>query len=317
MIIRELHGPSPTDLESLYTLAAGGLRFDLFSPDLLEEKLFRNPRPTDDPTVASSAARFGAGERYTLLAAFADDVLAGFMQVVSRPWQQRGWLGLFATAEDHRRRGVATALMDRALSMLQTDGAKSIEAIGIPGNYFAPGLDPRYTAALCLLEKRGFEKYGDCANLIADLSAPFETEAEESRLASVGVEVRRAARSDDARLDAFFAENFGVEWRFECELALRNDIPALHLALRDDKIIAFSAHSSQNREWGFFGPMGTAPGARNDGCGRVLLWRCLNDLRSDGHTTSIIPWVGPTGFYAKYTPCRVERVYWRYRKIIG
>jgi GNAT superfamily N-acetyltransferase len=94
------------------------------------------------------------------------------------------------------------------------------------------------------------------------------------------------------------------------------DPPAVHLALRDDRIVAFSAHSAQNREWGFFGPMGTTPAARGHGLGAVLLMRCLEDLRKAGYGRAVIPWVGPIAFYAANVPCRVERVYWRLRTAV-
>lgn len=306
----------PEQLEDLYAIAADALRFDLFSPELLEEKLFRNPRPTAQLSPAD-ATRFGAGEDYDLLVAAAGAQVLGFLQLVTRPWQRRGWIGLFAVAAGQRRRGVARALLDEAVARCAAAGAQTIDLLGIPGNYFAPGLDPRYTAALCLLEKSGFERFGDCANLVADLTRTFDTARETGRLAAARVEVRRATRADDRLLDAFFAEHFGQEWRFECELAQRNSPSALHLALRDGRLLAFSAHSSQNREWGFFGPMGTDPAERQAGCGRVLLWHCLNDLREQGHTSAVIPWVGPIGFYARHAVCRVERVFWRLRKTLA
>ena len=150
-------------------------------------------------------------------------------------------------------------------------------------------------------------------NLIGDLSERFDTADEEQRLREAGIEVRRATPKDNTLLDAFFEKDFGAGWRLEVSLAMRNDPPALHLALRDDEIIAFSAHSTQNREWGFFGPMGTTPAARGLGLGRVLLWHCLNDMHDAGHPITVIPWVGPIAFYQQWAGCRVERVFWRYR----
>ncbi|HRX83481.1 MAG TPA: GNAT family N-acetyltransferase [Phycisphaerae bacterium] len=288
-----------TALAELHALAQAALPLDRFSRDLLAEKLFANPQP-DITSYRTYAAR-------------AEGRLVGFMQSVVNPAERRGWIGMFAVADGVRRRGVATALLERALGELRLLGADEVEVLAIPGNYFTPGLDPRYTEALCFLERRGFTRFKDCANLEADLSAPFPTEADEQRLAAAGVTIRRAARDDDKRLDAFFDEAFGAGWRLESELAMRNDPPALHLALRGERVIAFSGHSSQNREWGFFGPMGTLPETRGLGIGRVLLRHCLNDLRAAGHRTSIIPWVGPIAFYAYHADCRVTRVFWRYR----
>lgn len=286
-------------LAELHGLAAAALPFDRFSRELLAEKLFFNPEP--------QAMRFG------VVATRSAGRITGFMQWAVKPQERRGWVGLFAVAEPLRRHGVASALLAHVLGELRAAGAEEVEALAIPGNYFTPGLDPRYTAALCFLERRGFDRFKDCANLLTDLSEPFATEEDEARLAREGVEIRRATRSDGALLDAFFAEAFGAAWRLEAELAMRNDPPALHLALRGGRVIAFSGHSSQNREWGFFGPMGTLPETRGLGIGRVLLRRCLNDMRDAGHRTSIIPWVGPIAFYAYHAGSRLSRVFWRYR----
>lgn len=286
------------DLPVIYDLAKAALLLDSFSPALLEEKLFRNPHPDDYAWATYLAESEGR--------------LVGFMQSVARPAAAKAWLGLFAVDARFRRRGIAAALSQRVKEGWPA-GIAEVEVLAIPGNYFAPGLDPRYTEALCFLERLGFERFKDCVNLRADLSRHFDTSVEEERLAGKDIEIRRARPDDDPLLDAFFAEHFGDDWRFEAGLGMYNEPPGLHLALRDGRIIAFSAHSTQNREWGFFGPMGTAPEARGLGIGRVLLWHCLNDLRDAGHPTSVIPWVGPITFYQRWAGCRVERVFWRYR----
>ena len=286
------------DLPALYELAHGTLAHDTFSPDLLAEKLFKERRPEQF--------------RWQVHIAEAQGKAIGLMQSVTRPAAHKAWIGLFAVAPGFRRRGIARTLFQEAREQWPEETAE-VEALAIPGNYFAPGLDPRYTEALCFLERLGFERFKDCVNLIADLSQRFDTTADEKRLAGESIHVRRADRGDDALLDAFFAEQFGEDWRFEVGLTMENDPPTLHLAMQNDRIIAFSAHSTQNREWGFFGPMGTTPAARGKGLGRVLLWRCLNDMFDAGHRTSVIPWVGPIAFYQQWAGCRVDRVFWRYR----
>ncbi len=318
MTIAALTAQSPSTLHRLFSAA---LRFERFSPELLHEKLFENPRPGVD--------------EYTVYGAFDGDDLIGAMQSVARPRDGRAWLGLFAVAERHRRHGVATQLFEAVTAAWRAANIREAEALAIPGNYFVPGLDPRYTPALCLLERFGFSRFKDCVNLIADLGRaawkaaapdadrmsavrpgprdPFATTDDEQKLAEQGVTIRRATADTDPLLDAFFTEHFGADWRLEVERARRISPPGVHLALADGRVIAFAAHSAMNREWGWFGPMGTAPQAEGRGIGRVLLRRCLADLREAGHATAIIPWVGPIGFYARHVPCRVHRVYWRYK----
>ncbi len=286
------------DLPALYELARRALVLDRFSPELLSEKLFENPRP-DEFT-------------WKVYLAESKNQPAAFMQSVTRPAARKAWIGIFAVDARQRRSGIASALFQHARADWPAD-TEEVEVLAIPGNYFAPGLDPRYTEALVFLERLGFERSKDCANLTANLAERFDTSAEQHRLTSAGIEIRRAKVNDDSLMDAFFAEHVGEDWRFEAGLAMDNEPPGLHLALKDGRTIAFSAHSSQNREWGFFGPMGTAPEARGLGVGRVLLWHCLNDLRDAGHRTAVIPWVGPIAFYQQWAGCRVDRVFWRYR----
>lgn len=290
----------PSDLQAIHALVTEVRTRDSVSVEQLAEKLFHNPCPRRY-VYQSWVARDG-------------DRMVGMMQMVRRPEDHRGWLGLFVVARESRQRGVATAIWRHLESAFRDADVTEVEALAIPGNYLLPGLDPGYTEALCFLESQGFERFRDCANMMAVLDHPFDTRADEDRLNSDGVTIRRAEAADEPLLDAFFSEHFGPDWRMEAALAMNNDPPGLHLALAENRIIAFSGHSSQNREHGFFGPMGTAPEARGKGIGRVLLWRCLNDLRDGGHRTAVIPWVGPISFYARHAGCRVERVFWRYRK---
>lgn len=291
-----------SDLTALYGLAWPALALDRFSPALLAEKLFTPRRPAEFTWRVYVAEDRGRP--------------IGLLQSVVRAAAGKAWIGLLAVAPEWRRRGVATALLEHAQAAWPA-GVREVEVLAIPGNYFAPGLDPRYTEALCFFERRGFERFRDCVNLVGELDRAFDTRADEQRLAAAGVELRRARRGDEPLLDAFFAEHFGDDWRFEAGLGLEVDPPGLHLALAGGRIVAFGAHSTQNREWGFFGPMGTAPAARGQGLGRVLLWRCLNDLRAAGHRTALIPWVGPIAFYHRWAGCRVARVFWRYRRTRG
>ncbi len=293
--IRDAH---PDDLSVLHELLSAALTLDSFSPELLAEKLFSQARPNE--------------YTWSTLIAEHDRRPVGMLQSVVNPPRHRAWVGLFAVAADCRRQHVATHLFEHARQQWGA-AVESVEVLTIPGNYFVPGLDPRYTSALAFLQRLGFERFNDCVNLCTPLDHEFDTASAERELAERGVQVRRARPDDGPVLDTFFDENFGPDWRYEVGLSHANNPPTLHLAFRDEQLIAFSAHSSQNREWGFFGPMGTTPAARGLGIGRVLLWHCLNDLRAAGHRTALIPWVGPIAFYHQWAGSVVDRVFWRYR----
>lgn len=293
------HRPgTPDDLPALFELLRTALPGRAFSPELLAEKLWRRPWP-DAACMRVHAAWSGSG-------------LVGMLQSIVRPAVARAWIGLFAVDPSCRRRGIASALLDLARNDWTTD-IDEVHVLGVPGNYFAPGVDAGLLGAHALLLRFGFENTRDCANLIVDLDRPFEQDRELDRLKQGGLEIRRAVQRDAASLEVFFASHFGADWGIEAGLALRNEPPTLHLALRDGKVIAFAAHSTQNREWGFFGPMGTTPEARGCGVGRVLLRCCLNDLLAAGFRRALIPWVGPVDFYVRAANARVDQTFRRYR----
>ena len=50
--------------------------------------------------------------------------------------------------------------------------------------------------------------------------------------------------------------------------------------------------------------------------GGILLYMCLNDMKNQGFSNSIIPWVGPIGFYSNYADAKISRVFWRYEKVL-
>jgi predicted GNAT family acetyltransferase len=62
--------------------------------------------------------------------------------------------------------------------------------------------------------------------------------------------------------------------------------------------------------------MGTSEEARGKGIGAILLKRCLKDIKESGLDQSIIPWVGPIGFYYEKVGAEVSRVFWNYSKEI-
>ncbi len=290
---------SPKDLEELHPFLSQALEYDSFSPDLLHQKLFFNPHPGRDVYHTLLARRSGR--------------LIGAMQHVLRPDAGLAWLGLFAVEQDHRRQGVARKLFDAVIHAWKPKSVRGGELMTIPTNYLLPGIDPRYTPAVCFVESAGFVSKGPRANMRCLLDRDLATDKEEAALADEGIEIRRAQTGDWYLIEQFFARQFGEGWLCETGMGMANRPPTVHLAIRDREIIAFAAHSTMNQEWGNFGPMGTTEPCRGKGIGRVLLFRCMSDLRAAGFRSAVIPWVGPYRFYCRLLDCRIERVLWQYR----
>lgn len=198
----------------------------------------------------------------------------------------------------------------------------TVNVAGLPPNYTAPGIDPRYTDAYVFLERRGYKRTGQAFNMSCDLRrSDWDTREEEERLRSAGIIVRRAGRDDQEAAFAFLRAHFAGWLREVAACYLREPI-GLHIALdatagEPMPIAGFAAHDGNNPGMAWFGPMGTDPAYRGRGIGRVLLRRCLADQRAEGHTHSIIPWVGPLSFYWQHCGAVVSRIYWQMEKKLG
>jgi ribosomal protein S18 acetylase RimI-like enzyme len=265
--------------------------------------------------AAGGAAAAGAalsGEPVSVTGAKVIGVVLGS---VSHRDRSIGHIDLVAVDPQERRRGVARALVSRIEGALAGLGAGDVVIAGNAPYYAWPGIDVRYTPAICAAMAFGFEQDQPAWNMTVDFTrtTPEPTAAAETRLAAEGITVRRATVDDVPALVRFTLANFGEGWAGEITHSVGRDQAGCHLALaKDGSLLGFAAYGSSRPSW--FGPMGTAPAARGLGVGAVLLRRCLADQQAAGHTRIEIGWVGPLPFYAKAAEARVERVFLLYRK---
>ncbi|MGW0436725.1 GNAT family N-acetyltransferase [Micromonospora sp. NPDC003197] len=261
-------------------------------------------RPTDGRTAG--------------LVAMVDDTVVGVaLSSISAKDPAWGHVDLLAVRPSARRRGIGRALLTRTEEELAKRGATEVRLAGNPPYYAWPGIDVRYTPAICTALKLGYEQDRTAWNMTADLSyddspALRSTAPAEERLAAAGITVRQATPEDVPTLAALIGEHFGGAWTDEVTHAINRADGGCHLAVRDGELLGFAAYGSSRPTW--FGPMGTAPAAEGLGIGSVLLRRCLRDQRAAGHEQAQIGWVGPVPFYSGSAGARIERVFFLYRK---
>ncbi|MFI5932570.1 GNAT family N-acetyltransferase [Actinoplanes sp. NPDC051494] len=237
-----------------------------------------------------------------------NEVIGVVLGSVSHRDPSIGHVDLIAVDPRERRRGVGRALLARVEGALAGLGAGDVVLAGNAPYYAWPGIDVRYTPAVCAAMALGFEQDQQPAwNMTVQL-----TETPEPQIAP-GVTVRRAALDDVPMLIAFALANFGEGWAGEIAHSVGRARAGCHVAFdKDGAMLGFAAYGSSRPSW--FGPMGTDPAARGLGIGNLLLHRCLADQRAEGHDRVQIGWVGPLPFYAKAVGARVERVFLQYRK---
>ena len=227
-----------------------------------------------------------------------------------------GYIKLICVDSNEQRKGFARKLYENIEQKMRNNGVKQIRIYESYPNYFMPGVDPFYTEAVCFFEGLGYKKIGDTSNLATDLSLQsFDTKSEEKKLLDKGIIFRRAEIIDKEKIINWLQEKFPA-WIGEVLAAYQNSPITVFICEHDGKLIAFSAHEGNNKGTGWFGPMGTDTQLRGKGIGGILLKKCLNDMKKMGFMKAIIPWVGPIPFYMRHAGSKVERVFWRYEKIM-
>lgn len=227
-----------------------------------------------------------------------------------------GHVELFAVAPSHRGQGIGRSLLRALESSHRADGCVEVVVQGRPPSYAWPGIDVRYTAAVCLVEREGYERFTDARNMDVALSPEVvDATADEARLAAAGISVRRLEASDEPSIRPWL-DTWGGSWRGEAMLTLANSPVSCHVALSSSgEWLGFAAHGV-NRPL-IFGPMGTAETARRHGIGAVLLKRCLADQLAAGLEVAEIGWVGPHCFYTRAVGARFSRIFWLFRKSLA
>ncbi|MFI7217656.1 GNAT family N-acetyltransferase [Micromonospora maritima] len=288
--------------------------------DLCRRSLDLPEDAAEAAAVVTTLADRAAADRTVLrLGAVRDGSLVGVLVGSRSATDPRlGHVDLAAVAPAERRQGVGGALLAEAEARLAALGATELLLAGNPPHYAWPGIDVRYTPAVCAASRLGFRQDRTAWNMTAELTegspALRSTEAAEQRLAGRGVTVRRAGPADLPALAAFARATFGGTWDGELAGSLGRPDAGAHLAERDGEVLGFAAWGSARPSW--FGPMGTAPAAEGSGIGGVLLRRCLRDQAAAGIGAAQIGWVGPVPFYSGAAGARIERVFFLYRKAI-
>lgn len=239
---------------------------------------------------------------------------------------ERMHLELLAVSPGRRRQGVGRSLVRELVDRARDAGCGELVVKGNPPWYCWPGVDVRYTAAVCLFTSEGFEQVDQMMNMAATLRGQGElldTTEDEQRLAADGIGVRRLQASDVESLRPWLA-GWGGSWEAEALGALRFDPVRCHLAYWEDGSEPAQPAREGGRWLGFaawgvnapsvFGPMGTAEAARGRGIGSVLLRRCLADQYVDQFDLAEIGWVGPVAFYSRTVGAYINRIFWSYRK---
>lgn len=240
------------------------------------------------------------------LVAERDGRIVGFLLAVTRgtPMQgldndpDDGWITVFFVDPDYRGQGIGRMLLDRGRAHIAGRGRRRVSVSPYAPNYFWPGVDTaRYPAAVAFLTRHGFEVlYTPVAmdfNLVG-YSIPADVLEMQRRREQEGY--RFGALRDDqisAVLD-FNTRYFSADWARAIREALLRGVPRARVlvASRGVAIAGFCLYGGYDGVAERFGPFGVDPNLRRSGLGKVLLYRCLDQMRSQGLHNAWFLWTG-------------------------
>ncbi|MBV8693645.1 MAG: GNAT family N-acetyltransferase [Actinobacteria bacterium] len=204
--------------------------------------------------------------------------------------------------------GRGRRLLDAAVAWAGDHGCRALHAGGSAPFYLWPGVDTRWTRAICLFESAGFARLGAEVNM----SCPSTYRSP----APAGTEVERVVADADAeRVRDFCTEHF-AHWVPEVDRGIEQGACFLARASGEEgAVLGFACHSVSRAGW--LGPMGTDPARRHERIGAALLGAVCADVAESGRPDVEIVWVGPVGFYAKSAGAAVSRVFLRMSSRIG
>lgn len=293
MELREL---SEAELPALLALCETALPFDRWSPAILRRRVLDEPNHNPHYQLAMRQDERLIGV-----------ILGGIRQTPEGP---AAWVRLIAIAAGYRRQGLASQLLAEIEHRLRADGLTRLRVGNSTPSYFWPGLDLRYTPAVCFFERHGFQRYGDAINMQVDLGArDWDTAAAEARLTREEIAIRRLRPDDHAAFSAWLAQQWNPVWQYEALSTYANDPVSTFVATLGGRIRAFASYNAAALEDGF-GPTGTELELRGRGIGRILFYHCMQDLKTLGYQTAEICWVGPIAFYARVADAWISRSFW-------
>ena len=239
----------------------------------------------------------------------------GFMIGVLRG--NEGWLKLFAVDSEHRRSGVGSMMLAEIEALFQSGGAERMRILNSSPYYFIPGLDPRYTEALCFLQSHGYNAERYVHNMEVNLTAnDFDTSQPESQLAKKGFKIRRLKREEEQTFYEWMLGTWSQNWTTEACNSLKNTPVTTFIALDSDGNICGFATYDVTMFRGGFGPTGVEERLRGLGIGKVLFLRCLQDMKARGYPRCEIAWVGPISFYAHTAGARICATFMQGSKVL-
>lgn len=219
-----------------------------------------------------------------------------------------GVIDLIAVDPVHQQRGLGSRLLGEVEHLLRTAGCDRVVVAGHPPHYAWPGVDARYMPALCLFNRAGYRRTGVEFTLAVDLPGNPHLEEPLAARKTTTVRLQRARDEDLGWILDGMSEDWPDTWPAEVTAALLGQQGGVIVAGDNAHgLLGFCA-------WGVnrddeVGPLGVLPSQRGHGLGSALIREAMRQVRSDGFTVGVLPWVGPLAFFSRVLGAQPARTF--------
>ncbi|QSO55315.1 GNAT family N-acetyltransferase [Alicyclobacillus curvatus] len=213
---------------------------------------------------------------------------------------ENGWITAFFVHPEYQRKGIASKMFAAAEDFFKKKGRRYIFFSSYAPNYFVPGMDTdRYPAGKAFLDKQGFHLLYPCVAMdknLVEFRVPEDvTKLEEMRQAE-GYVFETLTPKYISQVVQFNDAKFNPDWARAVREAVAQGVP-LHqvlIAHKDERIVGFCMYGAYDGVGERFGPFGVDEDLRGTGLGKILLYRCLRDMKARGLHSAWFLWTGET-----------------------
>lgn len=235
----------------------------------------------------------------------------------------RGWINMIAVNQNYRHQKIGTTLIQSLEADLKKLGATEITLCAYSPNYFTPGIDLRYKAAIPFFESLNYsfnsEEVVSMQRDLWDFTMSETTKTKIADLNAQGISIVPYEKKYMLQLQNFLLSQFGAGWKRNALIAMqRHEAEKVILLVvnSEDKILGFCMRKIDGNE-GRFGPFGVDESLRSHGIGGVLFETMMQDMKSRGIPYLYFLWTGGAAmrFYLRHG-VKVYRTYKLSRKEI-
>lgn len=276
----------PNDLRGVLKVLADAMPADPISEQRFVRQVLLDPNFRPDGAIVAEA----------------DSELVGFCLAIARqvPLEnapsdaERGYITLFGVRPGHQRRGIGSAILQRAEQYLRSENRKLVMIAPYAPGYFICGVDiAAYASGLAFFANHGFkEVYRPIAMEIPlwNWQVPAWLDERIAKLRDAGVVVESYRGELTLPILDFAAREFAGDWvrvyRETMGRILLGDRPdRVIVAHENGRVLGFSHYDNER-----FGPIGVAASERGRGLGHVLMYATLNAQRLAGFRTAWFLW---------------------------